>query len=382
MKAIFSPETFLGIGFGLGASTSLRFLGPVGISEILIILGTLGLLAKKRSALFSFPKNTYGIFKIYFMLSMLIILPLATLITFFTQYSHLTDPIYLISFFISCILFITVIEHLHANTLDMKTITILFTIFFLVSGVLGLIFVPDHVSQRLAGFSDNPNQPAFYACSLLILLFLYFGSGKFFPIILVVSFTLISTSDAFTLYIFTVSFIYIFLKIILYDRFTVALRFLIVLFFLLMILAFLIIFFKDDVKLFWNLADEGGTRLMLFINGLKAAFESPIIGHGVGHFSGLYRPFQGLEAHSTPIDLATIFGIPFTLIIYGLVVVASFNFFKFKRYGLVAISIGYLVSGLFHFNGRHFVFWFSMAVLAAFAFHTQYLKEKNKCVEL
>ena len=51
-------------------------------------------------------------------------------------------------------------------------------------------------------------------------------------------------------------------------------------------------------------AGQGEIRFTVWLNGLRALAESPLVGWGPGAFSGLHEPFEGFEAHNTLIDWA------------------------------------------------------------------------------
>jgi hypothetical protein len=75
------------------------------------------------------------------------------------------------------------------------------------------------------------------------------------------------------------------------------------------------IFFNVDIlKLLtdiWNVADEGHLRLPLLKNALLASLYSPVVGFGIGSFSGIKKPFEGYEAHNTFLDFSLQFGLSF-----------------------------------------------------------------------
>ena len=57
IKKLFSVETLLGIGLGLGYLTSLRFIGKIGLSEILVLISIIILLSKNYKVFFIYKRN-------------------------------------------------------------------------------------------------------------------------------------------------------------------------------------------------------------------------------------------------------------------------------------------------------------------------------------
>ena len=113
----------------------------------------------------------------------------------------------------------------------------------------------------------------------------------------------------------------------------------------------------------WISADEGNLRVSLLINALKATAVSPLFGFGVGSFSGIDLPFKGIEAHNNFLDLAMQFGFIFPSIVYLVMISAMVKSIGLKDYILAAVIAGYIVSGLFHFSARHFIFWLELGLL-------------------
>jgi len=95
-----------------------------------------------------------------------------------------------------------------------------------------------------------------------------------------------------------------------------------------------------------------------------------ITGYGYGTFSGKSYPFEGTEAHSNVFDLAMQFGLVFLVVIYyifvkGVAVVANKG-----DYLVASFMIAYLVTGLFHYTARHFVFWVEFSVFYYYVFYS------------
>ena len=83
-----TSELLLGLALGTGYLTKLRFFGPIGISEILILITTILLLKKYYKNLFSFSYDFKGFIKGYLGIIILFISPFITLTYFFLTFQH------------------------------------------------------------------------------------------------------------------------------------------------------------------------------------------------------------------------------------------------------------------------------------------------------
>jgi len=108
----------------------------------------------------------------------------------------------------------------------------------------------------------------------------------------------------------------------------------------------------------WNEADQGGSRTTLATNGITAFLSSPIFGHGGGAFSGTEIPFMRFEAHNTIIDFLTMGGLPWFIIVYLPFVFAARILATNHQFFLLGCLMAIIVFSLFHFIGRHPIFWF------------------------
>lgn len=102
---------------------------------------------------------------------------------------------------------------------------------------------------------------------------------------------------------------------------------------------------------------QGSIRLALWLHGLEAWAEAPILGHGPGHYSGLEMPYSGMEAHNFFIDWGSAYGL---LGFFGLFLLLSFLFahaFKRRHWIVFALYVALFAQIIFHFYGRQPVFW-------------------------
>lgn len=108
--------------------------------------------------------------------------------------------------------------------------------------------------------------------------------------------------------------------------------------------------------------DQDLDRYYLWLHGIQAWTESPIIGNGIGGWSGLTQPFQGREAHNSIIDWATLTGS------LGLMAYFALNLAfwprSFPRYSLsYSCLLAVFLFASFHFTFRQPVFWLCMALI-------------------
>lgn len=381
MKYFFRHEFWLGIGFGLGSLTSLRLIGPIGMSEIILLSTVLTMLFKHPDTLLNFSFSRYGAFKVYLLLTMLIIFPIATLTNIWGGYSENADPIYLISFIFSAILLIVSVEYFIKYRLDPLILTYFYALAFIIPNLILILFGidPGNHANRYSGFAENPNQITFYSAPLMLLIAMFINKFRTILFLLVLLITLNTASDSFILYILIVSAAYIYMQIFASKRYTFIARFTFFCSFTVLTIFTFIFLFQKELAFYWNLADEAGVRFSLIKNGFAAAIEAPLLGHGSGRFSGISAPFLGWEAHNTPIDLMTNFGILLPFLIYLVMFSASIVLFKNKSYFASALVLGLIESSIFHFSGRHFIFWFGLGITSLIAFN---LTSSNKFFDI
>ena len=62
----------------------------------------------------------------------------------------------------------------------------------------------------------------------------------------------------------------------------------------------------DKLYAIYSEGGQGGDRLLLFKNAIKAFGESPVFGLGFGHHSGIDGVMEGMEAHNLYLDCVVI----------------------------------------------------------------------------
>lgn len=116
------------------------------------------------------------------------------------------------------------------------------------------------------------------------------------------------------------------------------------------------------------MADEGHLRLTLYQNGLRAWAKNIVtllVGNGAGSFSGDTGPFEGMEAHCTPIDILSIGGVLGLVVVYRGPIRAVVLGYAMRRSATFAWMVGLLTCSLFHYVGRHPIFWFTLVLVSA-----------------
>ena len=99
-------------------------------------------------------------------------------------------------------------------------------------------------------------------------------------------------------------------------------------------------------------------RFRLWVNGIEAFSESPIVGLGPGPYSGDYAPFQKREVHNTTIDWMINAGIIGLFALVVLIFWMLIRLWKAEHY-VLAISVGVLMLyAQFHHILRHPSVWF------------------------
>ena len=111
----------------------------------------------------------------------------------------------------------------------------------------------------------------------------------------------------------------------------------------------------------WYAASNSNVRFNLIENGIVAWSQNSLtifIGYGAGSFAGYGAPFEGWEAHSTPVDLLSIGGILGFSLFYVPIFFAIFQFIKLRQNFAASALIALVIFSLFTFIGRHPVSWF------------------------
>lgn len=366
----FNPiEALLGLGLGLGYMTALRFAGPVGVPELMILIALIMLFSNHGRSLFRFEQNPAGFIKLYMLPTVFLIYPIVTLsTTIFTPYD--TDPQYIISFMMGIVLSFLIVESLRKHRIDMANIVVWFAAAYILTNILTIIFFPAALeADRYEGSADNPNQLMFYATSLSLILVIYRPVLAFFLLPVITWITMQSGSDAYFLTLFVTAFVYVVINILFSGRFSFGVGMLFSIIAGALFLTYIYNTFYEELALIWLAADQGNTRGYLMLNGFFVSLGSPFFGYGAGNFSGVQGGFEEGEAHNTFLDFSMQFGMVFSLIIYFVFFAFLLNRIKNKYFLQAAFVSAFIVSGLFHFSGRHFIFWVEFAIFYYYVFY-------------
>lgn len=366
-------EALLGVGLGLGFLTSLRFAGPIGFSEILILFTLLILIKRNPKDLMAYYYNSEKIIRIYFLSTTIIILPIITLIVFlFSHDIQIQDPKYILSFIMGIILMLSVFENIRNQKVNPKKITLWFAITFILANFVSIfIFNLDAgvaEGERYTGGAKNPNQLTFYAATLSLLLITYHKKLALFLIPIIVFILNKAQSDAYMLAIIMITISYIYFRLTFSNKLSSFIKIIFSTILLLIISFIAVEYYGEWLADEWLKADQGNTRLDLMYNALLVSVQSPFFGWGAGSFSGVSGTFQGSEAHNTFLDLSMQFGFLFPTIIYIIIITTLISSLRKKDYLMAAFVVGFIESGLFHFSGRHFSFWIELAVFLGYIY--------------
>lgn len=231
---------------------------------------------------------------------------------------------------------------------------------------------------RFTGGARNPNQLALYLVCLTLITAIHVGQPllRTLCFALLIFFGLASQSDAFLAYLALT------LGVLLLSLLVPSRYFMLVAPATLMIVLLLGLAFLADITGVlgnqWDLADQGGSRLTLYANGLRAWLSSPLtilLGNGAGNFSGMHAPFQGWEAHNTPIDILTIGGLFGLTALYFFPIKGALDAYRLDERLVFACTVGLIGFSFFHFVARHPIFWVTLFVLL------QHLKDQREVAQ-
>lgn len=383
-NSIYLTEILLGLGLGLGYLTSLRFMGPIGVPEILTVIVLIILIKNNPLALIEYKSKNEYYFKLFFISTTFIAMPVTTAVVYFLA-KHIVGsaPQYILSSMIGILLLFYVANAIQRNIINMRAVSLVFFISFVLSNLIAIYFFGIEVGasdgERYTGGAKNPNQLIFYAATLSLLLVVYFKKLSFIGIPVITFIVLKAKSDAYNLMLFVVIVSFFVFLFFFSSKINFRKKIVFLFIFSLPLFIFILSNFWDYIIDIWLYADEGDGRILLMSNAVEALFYSPLFGFGSGSFSGISNPFEGSEAHNTFLDFAVQFGLFYPLVLYWFIFKALIVTLKGREILVASFIMGFIVSGLFHFSARHFVFWVELAVLYNYVFNsTVNLKMTNK----
>ncbi len=359
-------EMLLGVSLGTGYMTSLRFLGPIGVSEVLMFFFLFLMLGSNFKEFLAFPKNEYGKIKLFLFITIVFVFPLVT--GFYYFFGDVgSNPIYIISFIAGCFLSFVIAENIDKN-IDMNSATLWFALTFILTNFVWSQVNPEALlANRYTGAAKNPNQLVFYATSLTLLLIIYNRLAALVYIPFILYFMLRVGSDAYILSLVVTVVLSVFLYVLFKNKFNSSIRIFLLLLLSFLALIFALSFYSQELLVLWLDADEGNARTTLMKGGLIASLKSPLFGYGAGSF--VTTDFMtNAEAHNTFLDLSMQFGFLLPMVVYY--IFGRYFFYKFNNRKALdcAFFAAFIISGLFHFSGRHFVFWVELGVFMSFVY--------------
>ena len=360
LKLIIS--TILGVACGAAWMTNIRYY-RIGISELFFFIFFIILFFINKVDFFKIEKNLSSIVKFFLFFLFFLIAPYKTL--FVNLYGLLPEN--LIIYHFSFFLFFFTLIALKKKIIDLNFVSLIFAIIFLFT-LFFFLFIDNvifemkkNLNEPFLGLSNNPNQVCFYLLSLLF--FLSFGNKYFFFYFFLVLFffSLYFKSDAFLLSSISILifFSFIYLKIFFYKKKKLKI------FFSLIMCLIILVFLNYTQILYFaiNYFEGSVTRIVLLKNGLFSILNSPFFGNGVGSFSGHQAPFEGYEIHNTFLDFASQFGILFSLLVCGVMLLSIYLMIANNNFLSASSLVGLLVFINFHYIGRHFIFYVILAIL-------------------
>lgn len=362
-RQLYSWEVFVAFALALVSQTAYRFDAGFGIGELCLAL-FIGVVLIQIP--FQNYKNIVPPHLKYVKFFFVFLVVAVTPITLINSYSGLegSSPRDVIAYFISMLFVFSFI----VRRLNFSLTGIYFSIFFIAICLMQFLIGGDkawYAGLRFVGGAKNPNQLALYiVCLLVILPTLELGvRWKILIAGSLVILGLASRSDALNMTFALIILAWISMYLVPRPRF----------FWFLLLISFPVFFgiyfffvetsLVQQVTEIWTSADEGNTRLGLYINGLKAYSSTPAawpFGFGAGAYSGEDGPFGAREAHNTPIDFLTVGGIVGVFLLYAPILRGGWAAYCQRWHLLAAIIFGLFVFSLFHFVARHPVFWFAI----------------------
>lgn len=336
-----------------------RLGGRIGIGEILVAfsvyIASIILLTNYKKINIDDLGKKYVLALIFFLFICIIPNTIHTFTMGIYSKSSLAD----ILAYATCFFFIASIAFLNLNHNVIAIICLfmicIFTLPFIGSGDAW------YGDTRFSGGSDNPNRLAIYLLSSLALLSqvkLNFFSKLVYALVLTVLiyFTL---SDAARLGYIAMILTFIFLAGCRSPYILpIYLSIIVILIFFIFLNFNAIINFLVDL---WYAASTSSYRFNLISTGINAWLENSftfLIGHGSGSFAGFAGPYEGWEAHSTPVDILTIGGIFGFALFYGPLIYCIFEFIRQRNNFAASCLVGLIIFSLFAFVARHPIIWF------------------------
>ena len=354
-------EILFGIALAMILFDRFRWEDRIGLGEVLLAIS---LYISILLISFNFQniriRNIGDIWALLLILFFFICMLPITLVNHFHYSIFGTSLIGLLAYLI-CFSFLFFISLLNLNYHLIGRVTVLLVILF------SFLYMADADSWRgtttfrYTASSDNPNRLAIYLLSCLAIISQSSARSvyKFLSFITICGLTYLTLSDSSFLGIAA-----LFLSYILFTAYHS--KYIFPFFLLIGFLFSLFIFSNFDATYrffidLWNEASVSDYRFNLMLNGIPAWTANPasiILGNGSGVFSGFAGPYQGWEAHATPIDLLSIGGIILFSLFYVPIVFSIHQFQKHGKFFAASALIALVILLTFNYAGRHPIVWF------------------------
>ena len=352
-------------GFALASILFDRFRlgGRIGIGEIILALAAYGSLLLIIKNYKKISLNDLGAkYVVALVIFLLFCITPNTLLNFWLGMHHMPSVADIFAyatcfFFLGSIAFLKLDHNIIAKICIF--IVLIFTIAFIGSGDAW------YGDVRFSGGSDNPNRLAIYLLSSMALLSqINLTPFKKLLCILALSILIyITLSDAARLGFIAMILTFIFLR-------GCRSLFVLPLFLVIGIIATTMILLNLEAIInffinLWYAASTSNYRFNLILTGIEAWQENLftiLIGHGAGAFAGFAGPYEGWEAHSTPVDLLTVGGLFGFSLFYFPLIYSILRFIQSKDNFAASCLVGLIIFSLFAYVGRHPIIWFVIYV--------------------
>ncbi len=232
--------------------------------------------------------------------------------------------------------------------------------------------------NRFAGFSENPNQTALQALSMIIVSQLVlekynpkstlFKIASYLTIALTIIFGISTLSDAFAFALLGVGASVGARVVVVSSRYSPMVFTILLMGSLFIALATYIVLQKEFDAAWVSIVqtlqsrDQDTVRFLLWQHGIDAWRENMLIGNGPGGWSGISQAFSGKEAHNSFIDWLTISGL--VGVFAYLWLISRIKNLKFLLHASSYFSLLALVLfSLFHFTFRLPIYWITFFVV-------------------
>ncbi|MBF6652508.1 hypothetical protein C3B47_06320 [Flavobacterium columnare] len=234
------------------------------------------------------------------------------------------------------------------------------TYIFTIATLFPLFLFSISNGERFFGYALNPNQHGTLLVGIPFLT-IYLYQNKFIKRIFFLITIFISVVIAYAIIsdaVFYSVILTMFLYFVLYlKKIDIQIKILLFVFFLLICNFYLVEVLVKYVDETNSNADQANVRFTLWMNGVQAFLDSPLVGFGPGSFSGDFHPFEWTECHNTFIDLLTNVGIIGVFIYLVLILRITVKLYFKMNYLPILILISLIIFSFFHNVLRHPTFW-------------------------